>query len=328
MAGLTAVDAEVARRVDDAGAEVIVPEPVDDHAGRERIGRRGDPVGERPAAVALRGVARELPRGTESREASRSDLLAGRHRVATEEAMCLLGRDELAGIRLRQRLERLELFLEIPRCLGKALHLSQLIRGELGGRRDRACLVDIVVGQPIGVGRNDLPVLAVERRADLVLRRQSVGVFRLRTAVAAPDDAAEFLHLGQFQLHPSLADLVGDPRPLVAVLAVVDVLELVGGIVGEGARGRRACPARRIAAIDGERLQFVEAGFRCRRVEDREPHEPCLRRRECVDVFAGRHRATQVWRPVGRVVERLLLLKDHGVGRERGFGRAADDEQS
>ena len=32
-------------------------------------------------------------------------------------------------------------------------------------------------------------------------------------------------------------------------------------------------------------------------------------------------------RPVGRVVASLLLLEDHGVGRERGFSRAADDEQ-
>ena len=332
MARLTAVDAEVARRVDDAGAKVIVPEPVGDHACGERIGRRGDPIGERPATVSLRGVGRELPRGTESREASRSDLLAGRHRVATEKTMRLLGRNELAGIGLRQRLERLELLLEIPRRLGKALHLGQLIRGELGGRRDRAdprraSVMHVVVRQPIGVGSNDLPVLAVERRADLVFRRQSVGVFRPRTAVAAPDNAAEFLYLREFQLYPSPADLVRDPRPLVAVLAVVDVLEFVVGIVGEGARGRRFRPARRIAAVNGERLQFVEAGFRCRRVEDREPYEPCLRRREGIDVFAGRHRATQVWSPVGHVVERLLLFEDHGVGRDWSCSRTADDEE-
>ena len=47
-----AVDAEVARRVDDAGAEVAFPDAVDDDAHGDRAG--GDGLGELEAAAAFR----------------------------------------------------------------------------------------------------------------------------------------------------------------------------------------------------------------------------------------------------------------------------------
>jgi len=44
---------EVAGRSDDAAAEVVVPEAVDDDAGRERIGGIGDPLRQRDSALPM-----------------------------------------------------------------------------------------------------------------------------------------------------------------------------------------------------------------------------------------------------------------------------------
>ena len=46
-----ALIAEVARRADDAAAEVVLPEAVDHHAGRQRVLGRGDPTRKRAAAM-------------------------------------------------------------------------------------------------------------------------------------------------------------------------------------------------------------------------------------------------------------------------------------
>ena len=67
--GLLALDAEVARRGDDAAAEVVLPQPVDDHPGQQPAGavvHVGDPVRQRPPAV------RRAPAGRRRRPASAS----------------------------------------------------------------------------------------------------------------------------------------------------------------------------------------------------------------------------------------------------------------
>ena len=57
MGGPATVEAEVARRLDDAGAEMVVPEAIDLDAGEQRLG--GDPLGQFDSAVAFRGVERQ-----------------------------------------------------------------------------------------------------------------------------------------------------------------------------------------------------------------------------------------------------------------------------
>src|SRR2546430_16022328 len=50
------VEAEVVRRTDQATAEMIVPDTVDQDASREWIVRAGDPLGELEAALAFRCI--------------------------------------------------------------------------------------------------------------------------------------------------------------------------------------------------------------------------------------------------------------------------------
>ncbi len=57
-----AVEAEVAGRRDDPPAEVVVPDPVDHHPRRQRIGRIGDPARQRSAALGLGGPGIEHKR--------------------------------------------------------------------------------------------------------------------------------------------------------------------------------------------------------------------------------------------------------------------------
>ena len=45
--------AEVARRADEAAAEVVLPDAIDDDAGRQRVVRAGDGLGQLEPAAAL-----------------------------------------------------------------------------------------------------------------------------------------------------------------------------------------------------------------------------------------------------------------------------------
>ncbi len=56
MRGAAAVEAEVVGRIDQAHAEVIMPQPIDDHPREQRIVGMGDPRGQPLAAFAFRGV--------------------------------------------------------------------------------------------------------------------------------------------------------------------------------------------------------------------------------------------------------------------------------
>ena len=189
---------------------MVVPESVHDHAGRERVCWRGDPVGERPAAVVFRGVGRQLPGRAESRQAARGNLLARRHRIAAKEPVGLPGCDKLARVGLGQHGKGLELPREHGSVFREHFELRDFVGRQLGGGHDRADGVGVhVVGrQAVDVGGDQCPLRAVERHGDFILRRQPIGVFGLGAAVAAPDDAADLLHLGQFQLHPAATDLV------------------------------------------------------------------------------------------------------------------------
>ena len=54
MGGLRAHVPEVIRRIHDTGAEVVLPDPIDDGAPRQHVAVGRDPVGQRRAAGALR----------------------------------------------------------------------------------------------------------------------------------------------------------------------------------------------------------------------------------------------------------------------------------
>ena len=63
MRRLAAVEAEVVRRLDQAAAEVIVPQPVDDRPGEQRVVLAGDPLGQFAPAVGVGGIRRQAEIG-------------------------------------------------------------------------------------------------------------------------------------------------------------------------------------------------------------------------------------------------------------------------
>ena len=54
------IASKIAGRVDDAGAEVELPQPVDDHAGCKRIVPAGNPVRQGQSAFAFGRVERQI----------------------------------------------------------------------------------------------------------------------------------------------------------------------------------------------------------------------------------------------------------------------------
>src|SRR5580698_1485755 len=60
MAGFASVVAEITRCLDQADAEVILPEAVDNYPGEERIIRPGDPLGKLDASLAIVCISFQL----------------------------------------------------------------------------------------------------------------------------------------------------------------------------------------------------------------------------------------------------------------------------
>ena len=330
MTRRAAIDPEVARGVDDPCAKVVVPETIDDHAGRERIARRHDPVRQPAATLGLGGVGGQLPRRPKLREAAGQHLVAGLGRITTKKPVGRNGLHEPAGIGLGKRGQGVESLAQCRDVDRERFELGQLVGREFGRRRDRSgsLSMHVVAGEAIGMRRNRLPIDSVKRHGDFVLRGQAVGIFGLRTAIATPHDATHLFHFGQLELHPAAADLVGDPRLLVAILAVVDVGELVVGVLVVVARRRRLRTAGDVAAIDREHFQFVDTGLGGRGGPHREADELGRDGSKCVDVFPGRHAAAEVWHGRGRAGGLLLLFKEHRVGRHGSRGLAGDEQQS
>ena len=75
------------------------------------------------------------------------------------------------------------------------------------------------------------------RHLDLVLRGQAILINSV--AVPAPNDALDLKDTRQLDSNPALGRLVGNPTPLIAESAVVEVLELVRRVVwvSRGSRG-------------------------------------------------------------------------------------------
>src|SRR5688500_3094525 len=80
MRGPLAVDAEIARRVDDAGTEVAFPDAIDDHARGDRV--RRDRVGEPEPSAAL--LEQRRSRGVERAQEMRRHFVTEPVRIAAQ----------------------------------------------------------------------------------------------------------------------------------------------------------------------------------------------------------------------------------------------------
>ena len=79
VSGQGAVSAEVVGRLDDAAAEVIMPQPIGDRTPGQDIGRAGEPIGEcgPPASLVVRiGKGKRRRKGRQARERPGADSLA------------------------------------------------------------------------------------------------------------------------------------------------------------------------------------------------------------------------------------------------------------
>ena len=174
MARAAAIETEIARRRHEPPAEVVLPDPVGDHAGWERIGSIGDPGGEPFASLCLRGIGWKPEVSGDCgdrREAGWTDDLAGggdaaslqegrRRRLHTDADI----RHSSVGCgSLRFLLQRVD-----PRgCLGMVLPLVVVKTGEdlLLRKREtsgpESCSHLVVVERPVVEG--GLEDLAVEK---------------------------------------------------------------------------------------------------------------------------------------------------------------------
>src|SRR5437899_2042304 len=106
--------------------------------------------------------------------------------------------------------------------------VALLVRGQ---SRRRTWFDARLIWLPILRRRNFTPLARLGLHLNAIADGQTIH--ETLFAIAAPDDAINLHHARQFDLHPTLAALVGNPAPTVAVFAVVDVMDLMNGGVGE-----------------------------------------------------------------------------------------------
>ena len=325
--GPGAVEAEVARRVHEAGPEMVMPEAVDDDAGGQRMFLGGDPAGEGFAALGLGGVGGQGEPWADEGQPAGGDGFARQHRVAAVLAQGRAGLLELADVTARPG--------RAPGQFGKPLVPSAGERGDLRGLLGRDVAQGGQGGEPILEGSGEAvvprghegPPDAVERGLDTVAGGQPILETLVgEVAVTAPDHAVDRRRLGEFQLGPAGAFLGGDPAAGVAVFPVVEEARLVDALaarVQTGDRDLRAqgdVPAGRV-----EHLQLVQAGLRTGSGHGK-TDEPGQGRGEILLVRQVRDRGAQVG--PRRLDAAPDLLEDGDVRRGRSALRsgAQDDD--
>ncbi|MFM1944029.1 MAG: hypothetical protein RI897_3011 [Verrucomicrobiota bacterium] len=227
VSGRDAVGAEVTGGGGDAGAEGVVPEAVDEDAGGEWVLGVGDPVGELGAALLFGGVHGEAE-CAEDGERVGGDGFTWGEGVSTVEAVGGFGLGEGAGPDHLVTAELVDLGLGSGDLLLESFGCVGLCGGQAG--EESVGVWFVVVGEA-GVGRGDGgPGLEVRGGFDGIACGEAVleGV----VTVAAPADFRDGLGFGKLDLYPAGFGGVGDPAPVVAVAAVVDVLEFMGFVAG------------------------------------------------------------------------------------------------
>ena len=103
-----AVAAEIVGCVDQPGAEVMLPDAVDDHAPRKRVGVAYDPIGQSESAFLLRGLRIDLQRHKLG-QGPRPDGVARGLRIAAIKQPGRSRLSERTDVRLGAVLQNLEL---------------------------------------------------------------------------------------------------------------------------------------------------------------------------------------------------------------------------
>ena len=133
-----------------------------------------------------------------------------------------------------------------------------------------------------------LPFVLLQADFDAVADRHAIRVFSL--SIARPFDSVDTRRRGQFDLHPA-GIAGGDPAFGIAVLAVVDVRELVQRMFKIPSRTRLgALAGQREIFVAGKNFQLINARLAGGAAGDVKTHKPRLHGRERIDVMLGRHR--------------------------------------
>ena len=149
--GFHAHAAKITRCLDEAGAEVALPEAIHHHAGGERILRAGDPLREREASLLLGRFLRELQiaQGAEHRGHDGFLRLLG---IAAIEHMDVVWRAEGAGEDFLRGIQALEFLIERPFLIEQALGFGDFFFSEaLGGKRRLRAIPRVKTLAVIGV---------------------------------------------------------------------------------------------------------------------------------------------------------------------------------
>ena len=229
--GPFAADAEVARRGDDAAAQVVLPEAIDDHAGQQVPGPVlgvGDPVGEGGPAVRQLRALRRRPSSSGPRPACSTC------RIARRRDPFLLVRVAAAQeVRLLQEVLALRVQPDRRQPFGRDQRLD-----DVRLRRLRQVVLDLLV---------ELLPAGVEQLYRVQQQAPSARPFASRRACRAPSS-----RLGDARLRADRAASVRvrqrQSRPADAVADVVVELERDRSAIVVRPRPRPACRTRTTAA--------------------------------------------------------------------------------
>ena len=323
MSRLRPVGTEIARSIDKARSEVVLPDPVDDDSCGERIVRRRNPFGESLSTLLFGCVAFEA-QGTDHFQRVRRHLFASGKRVASVKSIRRAGLTERSGVDDRRCRKFGLLFFQSREFSEPGFSLFRELRGcgfKIVGR-----LVGFRLrGKRRAVGRagNGLPLTGLDCGFNPVFRRDAIAESSL--PVTCPDDSVDLHGLRELQLDPAASTFVGNPTATVSNLPVVDVDELVNLVAGQIARrGWLHTEARQSnVLVPGEHFKFIDAGLTGVRRLDRKPNKLHSDGFELFHVeFRGdsRPELRAVCRLLNKLCEPCMKGRDAGLNPFQLFG--------
>ena len=310
VSGEDSVHAEIVECRGEAGAEVVLPKPVDDHPRRERVVRGRDPLRQLESPLLLGRVGGQAKRAAKRADAVRPDFVPLGQRVATVQHMGHLRLAEGARVNRapHRGMDFAQALLVTGQALGQLPDFCCLLAFQVGQQILELGLCPVAGRRPVGGAGNGPPLAGLRRDFKCVLDGQPIVVAAF--AIARPFDAADGRRFGQLDLHPGVGAAVCDPAPRVPVPAVVDKRELVDRVAAVEVHAGGGCPGpgagqRDIFALR-ENLEFINARLGSVGACDVEADKPGRHRLENFLIAPRVHRRLETRNP--RLEQRQLFF--------------------